>query len=72
MSRDIVHVDLDLCVGHGKCYLVAPSLMEPVDDDGHAGFIGKPVGPEDRKASDLVDMLVMACPEGALSRRSAD
>ena len=32
----VVDVDLSRCVGHGKCYGVAPELMRPFDDEGHA------------------------------------
>lgn len=69
---DVVRVDLDLCVGHGKCYLVAPELMEPFDDEGHARFCGDPVDAADRRRSDLLDVIVASCPEEALSRCPAD
>lgn len=69
---DLIQVDLDLCVGHGKCYLVAPQLMEPFDDEGHARFVGDPVDSDDRELSGLLDTIVASCPEEALSRCPAD
>jgi ferredoxin len=65
---DVIKVDLDQCVGHGKCYLVEPELMEPFDDEGHSRFVGDPIDPDDRRQSDLVDVVVASCPEEALSR----
>jgi ferredoxin len=69
---DVIRVDLNRCVGHGKCYLVAPELMQPFDDEGHAEFIGDPIDPSDEKASRKADAIVASCPEEALSRVSAD
>ena len=41
-----VRVDPDLCVGHGRCYALAPEVFEP-DDFGHC--IGRDVRlPRDR------------------------
>lgn len=28
-----ITVDLDKCQGHGKCYLLAPEVYAPIDDD---------------------------------------
>ena len=33
-----VKVDLDLCVGHGRCYVLAPDVFAP-DDFGHCEII---------------------------------
>ncbi len=30
-----VRLDVDACVGHGRCYALAPEVFEP-DDMGHA------------------------------------
>jgi hypothetical protein len=30
---DVVKADLGRCGGHGKCYLIAPDLFEPFDDE---------------------------------------
>jgi len=69
---DVIKVDLDRCVGHGKCYLLAPELMEPFDDEGHAQWIGEPVGPDDEKSGRLLDQIVASCPEEALARHRLD
>ena len=34
LARMKVRVDPDLCVGHGRCYVLAPEVFEP-DDFGH-------------------------------------
>ena len=31
-----VEVDLTLCQGHGRCYLLVPEVFEPGDDYGHS------------------------------------
>jgi ferredoxin len=66
---DVIHVDLARCVGHGKCYGIAPELMEPFDDDGHAAFIGDPIDPGDPKAVARGEAAIQSCPEEALSWR---
>jgi ferredoxin len=69
---DVIRVDLDRCVGHGKCYLLAPELIEPFDDEGHAEWVGDPVDDEDAKGGRLLDRIVASCPEEALSRHRLD
>ena len=60
-----LHVDGDLCQGHGRCYAMAPDLLEP-DDEGFVTIKGSsvdvPPGQEDaaRRAQN-------ACPEDAIS-----
>ncbi len=39
-----VAIDLDVCVGHGKCYLAAPEVFQPFDDVGRAKVL-REVGP---------------------------
>jgi ferredoxin len=34
-----VRIDEHRCQGHGRCYSIEPEMFEPVDDDGHAGFL---------------------------------
>jgi ferredoxin len=29
-----LHLDVERCTGHGRCYSLAPDLFEP-DDEGH-------------------------------------
>ena len=69
---DAIEVDLGRCVGHGKCYLLAPELMEPFDDEGHAQWVGDPIADDDKKGGQLLDRIVASCPEEALTRRRLD
>ena len=34
-----VKIDLEVCVGHGKCYLVAPEVFQLGDDLGRAKIL---------------------------------
>jgi ferredoxin len=68
-SRRVIHVDLDRCVGHGKCYGVAPELMQPFDDDGHAEFYAEPLEPGEAKRIARAEAAIASCPEEALSWR---
>jgi len=58
-------VDENLCQGHGRCYVVAPDLLE-ADDEGFVTVKGStidvPAGQEEaaRKAQN-------ACPEDAIT-----
>ncbi|MEA2251595.1 MAG: 4Fe-4S single cluster domain [Solirubrobacteraceae bacterium] len=63
----IISVDLDCCAGHGKCYRVAPDLVRPKDDHGHAEFFGDPVDPGDAERVTRGDAAINRCPEQALS-----
>jgi ferredoxin len=60
-----IEVDRAVCVGHGKCYLVAPEVFAPGDELGRTKIL-RDVDPSDpdllRRAKNAVD----GCPEGAL------
>jgi ferredoxin len=60
-------VDLDRCEGHGRCYAIAPDLLGPMDDHGHAEFLVDGVDVSDEKLYDRADRAVQSCPEEALS-----
>jgi ferredoxin len=62
----VVVVDTDRCEAHGKCYLVAPSLFEPDDDEGKAIYTGGSIGPSDAAAVEA-GSAIEACPERALT-----
>jgi ferredoxin len=58
-----IRLDVDACVGHGRCYAVAPEVFEP-DDRGHCIV----------RLADVPDGLaeqartgVRSCPEDALA-----
>jgi ferredoxin len=69
---DVVKADLGRCGGHGKCYLIAPDLFEPFDDEGHSAFVGEPIDPDDAKRVTKANAAIDACPEQALSWGSAE
>jgi ferredoxin len=60
-----VTLDADACVGHGRCYALAPEVFG-ADDQGHCiikpegGLV--PAGLEDRTRQAVAN-----CPEGALT-----
>jgi ferredoxin len=61
----VVRVDLARCVGHGKCYAVAPELMRPFDDEGHSEFYADPIEADDAKRIALGKAAIESCPEFA-------
>ena len=58
-----VRVDLDKCVGHGRCYVLAPDLFEE-DERGHCVIVREQVPPELEPQARLG---VENCPEHAIS-----
>lgn len=55
-------IDADRCVGHGRCYALAPDLVEP-DDFGHGLVVEQPSEAD----LDVVEDAVQACPERAVT-----
>ena len=59
-----VRIDENLCVGHGRCYSLEPSVFQ-ADDDGYPVQRGLEVEiPEG--AEDAARRAVANCPEGAI------
>jgi len=62
-----VHVDLALCVGHGRCYALCPELFGE-DDEGHCRLRAEqvPTGLEDkaRRAAENCPELAIRIEEG--------
>ena len=58
-----LHLDRDLCQGHGRCYGIAPDLFE-CDDEGYAVLLA-----EDVPAGNEPDAQLCAdnCPEYAIT-----
>jgi ferredoxin len=58
-----VHIDLEACTGHGRCYALASDIFDS-DDMGHsvARFDEVPTELEDQAR-----IAVMNCPEQAIS-----
>ncbi len=58
-----VHVDMNRCTGHGRCYALAPGVFD-ADDDGYCSLKMTDV------PSDLEDQARLGarnCPEEAIS-----
>jgi ferredoxin len=58
-----VHVDQELCQGHGRCYSLAAELFEP-DEIGNGVEIGD--GNVPPALEDAARKAVMNCPERAI------
>ena len=56
-------VDLARCVGHGRCYDLAPDVFDE-DAHGHCALLQPDVPPEHQEAARAA---VENCPEGAIS-----
>jgi ferredoxin len=57
-----IRVDLELCVGHGRCYMTAPEVFDE-DERGHCRLRHEDVPPE---LEDRARMGEANCPEGAI------
>ncbi len=58
-----VRVDLSVCVGHGRCYALAPDVFED-DERGHCQLLLESVPPDLEKQARMAEA---NCPEGAIS-----
>ncbi|WP_232306633.1 ferredoxin [Thermobifida cellulosilytica] len=59
-----VRVDGKQCQGHGVCYMTAPDVFAPREEDGHAEVLLDEVGPDlEAAARDGAE----ACPERAIT-----
>jgi len=57
-----VRVDTGLCVGHGRCYMLAPEVFGE-DERGHCVVPNEDIGPELEKQARMGEA---NCPEGAI------
>ena len=62
-----VTVDLDVCKGHGRCYMTAPSTFD-CDDAGYPVVLGEVV---DHSGVREVERAAANCPEKAISLHPA-
>lgn len=64
-----LNVDWGRCQGHGKCYLSAPELFEPNDDDewGRPDVLQPVIDDSDRSSVGLAEITVSGCPEQAIT-----
>lgn len=58
-----VHLDRERCQGHGRCYVLAPSVFEP-DDDGYGFVVDEEVPPG---LADAARRGANNCPEDAIT-----
>lgn len=58
-----MHVDQNLCQGHGRCYTVAPEVFEPDEIGNGIELHGGEVAPEHERAAMRA---VANCPERAI------
>ncbi len=60
-----VRLDVDSCVGHGRCYAIAPDVFD-ADDQGHCvlRFADEPIP---APLNDQARQAVTNCPEHALA-----
>lgn len=69
-----IRLDVDACVGHGRCYALAPLTFLP-DELGHCEVVDEALdevtGEAADEATDRVRRAIAACPEGALSLEDA-
>lgn len=57
-------VDATQCMGHGRCYRIAPDLLS-CDDEGYVTIRGETIDvPEDQV--ELAEEAEGTCPEGAI------
>ena len=59
-----MHIDGEACRGHGRCYTLAPDLLEP-DDEGYVTIRGSSIEIPEGKHG-LAENVEGSCPEGAI------
>lgn len=62
-----VLIDEQRCAGHGRCYAIEPEMFEPVDDDGHSGFLLDELPANDAELLAKVAEVSANCPEQAIT-----
>ena len=61
-----LQVSAELCRGHGRCYTVAPDLLEDDEDEGFVTIRGQIIDvPEDQ--ADFARNAAGSCPERAIT-----
>lgn len=63
-----LRVDWDKCQGHGKCYLTAPALFQPDENDdwGRATVVQQVIDARQTELVDLARHALTLCPEFAV------
>jgi len=60
-----LHVDGDVCTGHGRCYTVAPDLLT-YDDEGFVSIRDETIAIASEQLAQAEDAAA-SCPEEAIS-----
>ncbi|MEV0595743.1 ferredoxin [Nonomuraea cavernae] len=60
-----VSVDLNVCQGHGVCYMTTPEIFEPREEDGQAHVVISGELPRERE--DAAVLAQQSCPERAIT-----
>jgi ferredoxin len=61
-----VRLDTDRCVGHGRCYALAPEVYD-ADDEGHCVLVVGPDGEVPPEHEAKARLGAANCPEAALT-----
>ena len=59
-----IHIDENLCAGHGRCYTLAPDLLDS-NDEGYPVGLGNDIDVSPH-LEDAAQRIVANCPEGAI------
>lgn len=59
-----LRISAELCMGHGRCYALAPEVYAP-DDEGYNSARGKTIEVADERAHSAARG-ARGCPEGAI------
>jgi len=59
-----VRIDTNQCEGHGRCYLLVPTVFS-ADDEGHGVAVVSELKTPDQVAA--ADLAVRNCPESAIT-----
>lgn len=67
-----IRVDLEICQGHGKCYLTAPEVFAPDEDDdwGRASVLQPELPKSEERLVEAAERAAASCPERAISLSS--
>lgn len=68
MAAQKLVIDLDQCTGHGRCYSLAPQLVD-ADDEGSPVLVRETLDSDDDLAA--AQKIVASCPEQAITLLSA-
>jgi ferredoxin len=59
-----VHLDLNLCEGHGRCYVLSPTVFA-ADEEGNGEVLQSELDSQDLISA--AELAAKNCPEGAIT-----